>query len=340
MSMDEWSPPDEIKVDENRLSSLEVNLTFDPHDDEAQVSDYTSKTYSRLSTDQRRRFEKDLQRDTRGDFDSIHEYLNSWKNPNEYNEKVAQSYEKLVKDALSIPTGVRNGGEQANYPTGSQKHTFERLYVATQCFLAIHYGTREEDAKIRVHRGIREISIAKLVAQMIDNPEADEYYFYTSAVSNHSGLQGVGFYHSNGIIVSFDVPRDQVAFAADRLVNTPAHEDELQLVGGILRVGPKGVIHEGTHSGITRRMRTIIQSMSSSESLDNSVHKDIADLIEMMFKHDEPVTTSDGADRLIDWFYEVRSREIYSAAKTQSLKDQVDYLKEAGQENEREHRSI
>lgn len=237
----------------------------------------------------------------------------------------------MAKEALDIPTEVRNGGTLAAYPNESQKHTFEELYVATQCFLEIHFGTKDIEASKRVYRGIREPSIAKLVAQVIDNPGSDRYHFYTSTISNHTGLEGVGFHHSDGIVINVPVQRERIALATDRLFNTPAQEDEFQLVGGVISVGPDGIIYEGAQSGQTQSLVTLIRKMDSPETLEADDHRDIADLVEMMDEHDEPATTTEGAVRLKEWFLEVKSRELFSAMKTQSLKATVVYLIEAGE---------
>jgi len=333
--MDQWEPPSELEVKEGDLSSLEINVPCDIHDLEVQKSDYTSQTYERLARKARKNLTKELSRDSNGNYDTVIDYLNIWKNPNDYDEEIAQSYERLMKEALDIPTEVRNGGEQANFPSQFEIHTIRQLYLATQCFLAVHFGTKDEHAKKRVYRGIREPSIAKLVAQVIDNPNSDRYYFHTSTISNHSGIEGVGFYHSNGIVIDFLAPREVVAFCPDRLMNTPSHEDEFQLVGGTIRVGANRIIHEGTQSERTRRLQTLIRSMDEPESLDEFDHKDIADLVEMMFEADEPVTTQEGAKRLEEWFHEVDSQEIFSVRKNKTLRAQIQCLTEAGKGNHR-----
>ncbi|SDR42559.1 hypothetical protein [Natronobacterium texcoconense] len=334
--MSNWSPPEDTQVGEGNISALEASLPFDPHDLEIQRTEYVPQTYQRLSKKQRKRFEKYLNRNNDYEFDQVYSYLLKWKNPDKYDDGIAQSYERLAKEALGIPTQIRNGGEEAVYPNDQQIQTFKELYVASQCFLEIHFGTTDESATKTVYRGIRENSMAKIVAQAIDFPDSDRYYFKTSTVANFTGIEGIGHYHSDGILVKWRVPREKIILAADRLFNTPAHEDELQIAGGTILVEGNGVIHEGTTSGTTRRLQTVIQGMDSPESLNDVDHKDIADLVELMYHHDEPVTTTEGAERLEEWFYEVNSRELYSAMKTEALNAQVQYLMEAGQGNERD----
>lgn len=329
--MANWSPPERLKVEESSLSEKERELSFDPHDLEVQRADYVSQTYKRVSKNERKQFTKSLSKDDEGDFDRVYEYLNDWKDPAEYSPKAAESWELLAKDTLKIPTNVRNNGKNAEEPTQPQIKTFGELYTATQCFLSIHFGTKNEPATKEIHRGIREKSIAKLVAQVIDNPNCDQYHFYTSALSNHTGLEGVGFHHSEGVVITMKIPREKVAFAPDRLINTPAHEDEFQLVGGVIDVGSKNIIQEGSSSGETRRLTTLIQRMDSPEGLHDDEHRDIADLVEIMYENEESVTSSEGADRLQNWRHEVDSREIFSSPKRSLLKAQVQYLAEAGQ---------
>lgn len=326
-----WQPPNELSVTESSLSSHETNLPCDAHDLEIRKADYVSQTYQRLSKDQRQKFTKKLSRKSQFDFESVNEYISKWKSPDNYYAKTAQSYERLVKETLNIPTNVRNGGCKADFPSEEEKKVLGELYVATQCFLAIHFGTRDEPAYKKVYRGIRKESIAKLTAQVIDNPESDEYHFHTSTVSNHTGLEGVAFHHSESIVISLRVPRKQVVFAPDRLFNTPSHEDEFQLAGGTIQVRARNVVHEGTESDETRRLTTLIQSMESPQDLSDDDLKDIADLVQIMSDEQEPLHTSDGAERLEEWWHELSAREIYHGDKKRYLKAAVDYLKEPTQ---------
>lgn len=73
--MDKWQPPKHIEVDESSLNSVEVSLPFDPHKLEVQKSVYTPQTYKRLSSKQRKCFERELERDEKGDFDTVWDYL-------------------------------------------------------------------------------------------------------------------------------------------------------------------------------------------------------------------------------------------------------------------------
>lgn len=334
--MERWEPPDELRITEDNLPELEARLEFDLHDLEIQQSEFTRETFKRLSGKQRKRLERMLSQDEKSDFRQIYDNFCTWKDPTCYDDEIAQTHEFLAMRALNIPVDVRNGGTDADVPTRRQKRAFKQLYIITQGFFEIHYSKKGETATKEVYRGIREKSIASIVAQMIDNPDRDQCFFHTSVLSNHTGLESVGFYHADSIVVNWRAPREEIALAADRLCNTPANEDELQIVGGTIKVGSRAVLHKGTQSGDTRRLQTLIRRFDDPESLSNIEHQDVADLIEIMEYHNEPVVTREGAQRLEQWIQEVNTREIYSAEKMKTLRDQVRYLKEAGQGKKRD----
>jgi hypothetical protein len=144
--MEAWSPPDHLQVDEDDFSSLETRLPFDPHDLEIQMGENTPQTYKRLSTTQRKKFERSLDRNEKGDNKQVIDRLISWKNPKEYDAKTAQTHERLVKKTLDVPVEVRSGGQKADSPSSGEIYTLKKLYIATQCFIDVHFSEMDKKA--------------------------------------------------------------------------------------------------------------------------------------------------------------------------------------------------
>lgn len=318
-----WEPPDELRVDPSAVSDIEHELGFHASEIVSMRAVDCDDEFPILDPDQRESLETSLSADRRWALETLHDLFDDWKDPEAYHEESVQTYEGLAGQALLIPTGVRGDPTRPLDLDEEELGVYRGFYLASQCFLECAYGP-----SCFVYRGIREKSIASLFAQALDYPESDRYYFKTSTISNHSGLEAIGFTHSNGIVVQWDAPREYVAAAVDQLFDTPAPEDEYHVVGGMLYVGQNGVIHEGRETGDRRKLRTTIERLEDPSDMANDEHLDVVDLVMMMYDEEIGVKTPEGARRLLQWNEAFQSTEVLTARKRRLVHAAVLFLSE------------
>lgn len=327
MAGHDWEPPDHIDLE--RISEVERDLGFHANEVRKVATDFVKGNYYALTDRQRKNLETSLG-DESDELEYVQRLVRKCKDPSEYHKDETREYEKVTKETLEIPIEVRHGEDGLEDPTESQVNVFTKLYRATQCFVHVNVvDPRTKD--LRVYRGIRGTSIAKIVAQALDKPDSDRYYFNTSVTSNHTGTEEIAFYHSTGIVIKWDAEPELIATAVDHLLDTPVREDEYHLVGGTIFVDSDGVIHEGAYTNDRRRLRTTLDRLESPEDMTAGEHRDVAQLIETMYENETGVTTDEGATYLENWFDEIRSGGPFSSAKLQFLNAAVQYITEVDQ---------
>lgn len=310
-------------MDATAVAEIEQKLGFHATEIVSMPALHCDDVFPVLDPDQRASLETSLSADRQSALETLHHLLDRWKDPQEYHEEHVQIYEGLAGQALMIPTGVRGTPTASLDLDEAVIDVYRDFYLATQCFLECAYGP-----SCYVYRGIREKSIASLFAQALDYPESDRYYFKTSTISNHSGLEAIGFNYSSGIVVKWDAPREYVAVAVDQLYDTPAPEDEYHLVGGMLYVGQNGVIHEGRRTGDRRKLRTTIERLEEPSDMGRGEHLDVVDLVMTTYDEELGVRTPEGARRLLRWNDAFQSTEILTERKRRLVHAAVLFLSE------------
>ncbi len=320
--MSEWVPPSSILLPPEKADSFASSRPIDFHNLETYTARYTEEEYQRLARRERTTLRRHLEERANLNFQDLWDIIQRWKDPEEYHPISAERYEWIVMEALGVDVPPRDEGIPRE-PTDPEVHAAQELYRLSQCFLKLHFFDPRSPQKVELFRGIREKSVAKLVAQTIDNPNADRYEFITSTVANFTTLKGIGLHHASPVLITQLVPLDEVFATPDRLLHTHVNEDEFQVIGGRFEVDGRGVLLRGHHTDEIVELRTLIQAMDDPMEIPESYHREIADLVAMFESYGQFIRTREGKVRLTEWCREIESREILKPKQMRTLRNLV-----------------
>lgn len=257
--------------------------------------------------------------------DRVYSQLTNWKGGSRP-RKTTQAHELTAKEALGIDAPVRtneDGEIAADDPPQEDVELYQELSAASKAFMREHYGDQ-----FRVYRAIRGASVGTIAAQAIDKPDADEYYFSTSVLSNYSTSERVAEGFDQGIVAEWDASPDDVALAADHVQphDSTIDEAEVHLQGGRHVVEDSGLRHTGWSTKEVRSISETVEMMKSPEDRTISEHQDIADLVGKMSDNDARVRSQEGADRISQWFEAFKNHSDSERRFVDSVEMDVEYV--------------
>lgn len=235
--------------------------------------------------------------------DRVYDLINSWKGSS--GGEKAETVELIAKKALGIGAPVRTDGKNAQdvMPDGAEIDTYRDLTRISRAFMRQHMPTDSRgETSVTLHRGIRH-SNESFTAQLIDNPNAEEYRFPTVATSNHSIDSGVAEHWAEAYTISHRATPDDVALAIDVLRPHGLDEGEVHIIGDDGRVPSGGVTFTGPrHQDLdSQNAQELFSALDRPEEADPETHDHLYGLIRAMDRADHAPKTAAGATRLKEW---------------------------------------
>lgn len=236
--------------------------------------------------------------------DRVYDLINSWKGSS--GGEKAETLELIAKKALGIGAPVRTDGKNVQdvLPDGAEIDTYRDLTRISRAFMQRHMPTDSRgETSVTLHRGIRH-SNESFTAQLIDNPNAEEYRFPTVATSNHSIDSGVAEHWAEAYTISHRATPDDVALAIDVLRPHGLDEGEVHIIGDDVRVPSAGVTFTGPrHQDLdSQNAQELFSALDRPEEADAETHDRLYGLIRAMDRADHAPETTAGATRLKEWF--------------------------------------
>lgn len=236
--------------------------------------------------------------------DRVYDLINSWKGSS--GGEKAETLELIAKKALGIGAPVRTDGKNVQdvLPDGAEIDTYRDLTRISRAFMQRHMPADSRgETSVTLHRGIRH-SNEPFTAQLIDNPNADEYRFPTIATSNHSIDSGVAEHWAEAYTISHRATPDDVALAIDVLRPHGLDEGEVHIIGDDVRVPGAGVTFTGPrHQDLdSQNAQGMFSALDTPEKADAETHDRLYGLIHAMDRADYAPETTAGATRVKKWF--------------------------------------
>jgi hypothetical protein len=217
-------------------------------------------------------------------------------------EPTCQTYEKIHKELFDLETDlnidVRNQGTEVLDFDPAEKRVHEELYEISQGFL--DFGS--DSNTWRLHRGVRRKSAAKLISDTIDSPDSDTYLINDSVVSHHTDNTYVARRYTDKIAISWNVPIWRIALAHDHILDVGPKEAEHHVFGGDITVQSHSVVHYGDHTNRVQKLHKTIEAMREPHEMNLNEHREVAELVHLMYKEGRMPSTEAGKQRLRKWF--------------------------------------
>jgi hypothetical protein len=188
-------------------------------------------------------------------------------------------------------------------PDSAEIDVYRDVTRISRAFMREQMPTTDEVTDAPAHRGVRH-SNERLTAQLIDNPNANEYRFDAPSVSNHTVDIGVANHWAEAYSITHQVTPDDVALAIDVLRPSGLDEGELHLIGEDIRVPADG----GTFTGPRREDidhrngPALFNTLNQPDTADSEAHDHIYGFVRAMDEAGITPETQAGAERLAGWF--------------------------------------
>lgn len=316
-----WSPTKTLKADSGVIQRTCNAFSIDPTNTCSQRIIGHSETHPRFEDEEIQSLFKCLaERRDKKTARHLTRLVQRWKDGVEKNQTDALEYESIAVAALDSNAPVRYGRKDSYSVPRKEKETFRDLYRVSQAFFLHNY-----DESTIVHRGVRDLSVAKLFAQALDSPNASKYIIDTSAISNFTATKAVSHDYSTGVVIEPELPRDNAVMMVDHIFPTSKPEDEIHVAGGRLALPPEKIIHLGNYSGDERKVQTTSKSLESPVNLSKEHLEDIFTIFEIMGEKDIGVRTQEGKEKIDNWFTAYQTH--ISDEKIETLRYMIEYIK-------------
>lgn len=239
-------------------------------------------------------------------------------------EAARQTNEQLATDALDLDGGPRNGGDLADDVTDDEIAVYQDLTEVSQEFVERHYGD-----EFTAYRGLAHTeNTADLLAQAIDNPDADSLDYDLPSVSNHTDTLEEAANHSD-IVVERDAEPDDVALATDHLIRSGLTEGELHLAGGSRSASPESVRYvsdDGADGAETQPLIETVGALDDPETMTRDQHTEMKTHVDRLADTRTTVGSQEGAERLRDWSDEFAELDDVSEAEAEAANKMVEAI--------------
>lgn len=236
-------------------------------------------------------------------------------------EVARQTNEQLAADALDLPGGPRNGGDLAEDVTADEIAVYRDLNEVSKEFAERHYGD-----EFAAYRGLSHgPNTAGLIAQAIDNPDADSFDYELPSVSKYTDTVAEASTHGD-VVIERDAEPDDVALATDHLIRSGLTEGELHLAGGSRSASPESLRY--VDDGEAQPLMQPIDSLDNPESMTLDEHETMHDHVDRLIETRTPVDTEGGAERLENWADELGERNEIGSTEAEALRTKVEALTE------------
>jgi hypothetical protein len=179
----------------------------------------------------------------------------------------------------------------------------------------------------------------EVVSGLIEEPTSEAIELHSPVVTSYSLSEEIAQMCTEGVIATLSIPFRPVAFAHDFLIEPPIHtgpEGEVHVLSHHLIVPSDSLfIHFGPEDyGDGRRpLRRTIQGMSQPSNLSGLQHRDIGNLLRLLFKTDRSQESSSlrvlntGANsRAWTWYEYVETEGLVPQERLNLTRKHIKYL--------------
>jgi hypothetical protein len=208
---------------------------------------------------------------------------------------------------LQAPGHIRSGGGAVEELDTEASDIYRQFYRLTQAYIQSEFDLYSDSdtsftSSTLLYRGMYPEEYASLIGKLIEHPYESAYLLEENVASSYTLSREIAENWDEGIVVTWPLIGEAVAFACDLLRQPPQRVDpegEVHVLTGALCLDSSRVL---VNLRTTQQAKDLIRPMSSPAFLSEPEHRDILQLLVVLENQAVTAETFQANQRLWRWY--------------------------------------